>query len=93
MNEESKIELYRDDEKIGQLNDDGQNGDRKANDGCYSVEITISPTDEIEFYNFNVILGECTSNEVKVYVYDEITDEDCDVSAEVLNLLTEIENK
>ena len=65
----SEVSVFSD-EKIADMNDYGLNGDTNANDGIYSVTITIKENDknEIEFYAKS---KEFTSEKIKIHFFDK----------------------
>ena len=62
----SEVSVFSD-EKIADMNDDGLNGDAKANDGIYSVTITIKENNKNEI-EFCAKSKEFTSEKIK-YIF------------------------
>lgn len=65
----SEVSVFSD-EKIADMNDDGLNGDAKANDGIYSVTITIKENNKNEI-EFCAKSKEFTSEKIKIHFFDK----------------------
>ena len=75
---EKAVALYDDsDNLVAYMNDDGKNGDEKANDGVYSVDVELSSA-ETEIVNYYASNGKEKSNTRKISFYRNLTQDDLD---------------
>ncbi|MCD8118216.1 MAG: carboxypeptidase-like regulatory domain-containing protein [Lachnospiraceae bacterium] len=95
--ENSELEMQLCDEEenaVGILGDDGQNGDETAGDGIYTCTLSIGDTDA-GAKTYHVREAKTTSNEVTVYVFQtldaEALESACGVCDDVRSALLEIE--
>ena len=88
----SKVYLYSEDEKIGEMKDDGENGDEKAEDGIYSlvVEVTGEPG---SVKSYHVKIDKEESNSVEVRIFDELKEEDFAEMQATVDSIIDIESK
>lgn len=84
------VEIYMNGEMLGDMNDDGENGDIKAGDGIFSYTCTVTPDAETE-YVFRAASGEFKSEEIRLRSYDIPTVEEIERLDEVRKALNEIE--
>lgn len=73
---EKALALYDDsDTLVTYMNDDGKNGDVKADDGVYSAELTLSSA-ETKYTDYYAAVGDNKSNTRRVSFYRLLTEDD-----------------
>lgn len=83
------VEIFMDGEKLGDMNDNGEDGDIEANDGVFSFTYTFDPEDEEEYVLF-AKSGDSKSEEITLCAYDNPTVDEFTNFAAVLTTLKEI---
>lgn len=85
-----EIELYMNDTYIGNMHDDGQDGDEVAGDEKYSFDVTIQSTELNETFNFYAKCDDIETTHKVLYSYNKKTSiSDYDGSMELMNALNE----
>ncbi len=73
---EKAVALYDDSDKlVAYMNDDGKNGDEKANDGVYSVDVVLS-SPEIKLSIYYAAVTDNKSNDFKLCFYRDMTEDE-----------------
>ena len=85
---QAPLELLRDGEKIGELVDDGQNGDKRSGDGVYSLFVEKPVQDRKESL-FSIRYAEQLSESVAVNLFRMLTEEEVQKEQEALKPLKE----
>lgn len=87
----SKVELYCNDNLVGEMNDNGENGDARKGDGIYSCLVNmVSDNDDNTFF---VSMGEKKSSSLIISTYDEPTEEELYKESNLISSLSEIEKE
>ncbi len=89
----SSVDLYKSNEKIATMYDDGTNGDAISNDGIFSYSYLISSSSEIEYTYYAIADGNYVSNNVTVRFYDSLTIEDYNDFVSIFDEIKNIENQ
>ena len=85
---EKELALYDDsDNLVAYMNDDGKNGDEKANDGVYSVDVELSSA-ETEIVNYYASNGKEKSNTRKISFYRNLTTDDLKGFYNIISTIT-----
>ena len=78
------IKIVGDNNFIGELRDDGTNGDKKAKDGIYSAHLELY-SDSPKLINYYAKLDEYKSNTIEISFYKQLTYEEYEVVKNDIN--------
>lgn len=85
-----EIELYMNDTYIGNMHDDGQDGDEVAGDEKYSFEVTVQSTELNEVFDFYAKCGDISTEHCVLYSYHRgITQEEWNEEQNLCNAVNE----
>lgn len=73
--EADKVELFKNDENIGQMHDDGANGDLVANDDIFTY-IANTMQEKATSFEYRVDASTASSNIIEIYYFDMPTESD-----------------
>lgn len=90
VGDKSTISIFENEELIGEMHDDGLDGDEKAGDNIFSYSLTISPENEDDIVFYAELVNN-KSNEIVLSVYDEPTEEEINNANDLFVQLKSIE--
>lgn len=90
--EETKVELYVDKALIGEMNDNGENGDEIAGDHIYSCKHSVE-LNAGEFQVFHAKYKNKKTDELTIRGFDIITEESYENSSKVVSEITSVADK
>lgn len=82
--------LYKGAASLGDMHDDGKNGDAVASDGVYSLKASCYSSKET-MESFKAVCGSSGSNTVSINYFDSITEQDLNVQAKYIAAFQELE--
>lgn len=86
------VELYCNDELVGNMFDDGTHGDSRKEDGFYSLVCSVDPEKD-ETKSYYVKLGNNKSNSIELKTYSAPTEEDMSAMQSTVDTIVSLEEE